>query len=40
MKYLIKRFFISGALIVSFIMTSTLWAYIMLVILKKLRFVI
>lgn len=36
MKYAFKLFFIS----IGFVMTSTLWAYIIMVILKKLRYVI
>lgn len=36
MKYAFKLFFLS----IGFIMTSTLWAYIMIVVLKKLRYVI
>jgi hypothetical protein len=40
MIQLIKKFLLSGVLIVGFFMTSTLWAYIMLVVLKKLRVII
>jgi len=36
----IKRFFTYGLLLTGFMMTSTLWAYILLVILKKIRVII
>ena len=40
MKELVKKFLLSGVLIVGFFMTSTLWSYIILVVLKKLRVII
>ena len=40
MKQLIKKFLYSSALLVGFMFTSTLWAYIVMVVLKKLRLLV
>jgi len=37
---LVKKFFTYSLLLTGFMLTSTLWAYILMVVLKKLRYVI
>lgn len=40
MRKLITKFFYSSILLMGFMITSTMWAYIVMVVLKKLRLVV
>ena len=40
MKQLIKKTFTYGLLLTGFMMTSMLWVYIMMVVIKKLKYAI